>query len=77
MKTDPNEPAYPAPEMSMAHFGNTASYLGLTKRETMAMHICAGLMAFPEPIGRAPVRAFMAVEQADALIAALNAKDEP
>ena len=70
MKTDPNAPAYPTdlidPECS-----------GLTKREAMAMHICAGIchdygnvvMAKGEGINHV---ANLSVKIADALILALN-----
>jgi hypothetical protein len=78
MKTDPNEPAYPGTWWDVNSMGETVAretYSGLTKREAMAMHICAGLMAYPGEVGSAAMVADLSVKQADALIAALNAKE--
>ena len=69
MKTDPDAPAYPI-------VGSRYNEHGLTKREAMAMHICAGMMANPDfDMGAARVTK-VSVEFADALIAALNAELE-
>lgn len=79
MKTDPNAPAYPGPtEKILMIDGPVIHYsYGFTKREAMAMHICAGIchdygnvvMAKGEGISHV---ANLSVKIADALFAALN-----
>lgn len=66
--TNPNDPVIPMPA---THVGTT----GLSKREAIAMHVLAGLLANPN---RDTTRSFPhdAVVIADALIAALNEKGE-
>ena len=59
--TLPEDPAYPSNE-------NLSE--GMTKRELMAMHICAGILG--RTGGSGDAIAEVAVKQADALIAALN-----
>ena len=50
--------------------------VGVTKRELFAALICAGIQANPEGSGSFDAYARESVKQADALIEALNAKEE-
>lgn len=78
MKTDPNAPAYPGPTEKILMIDGPVIYYsyGMTKREAMAMHICAGIchdygnvvMAKTEGINHV---ANLSVKISDALLAAL------
>jgi len=49
---------------------------GVTKRELFAALICAGIQANPEGIGSFDAHARDSVKQADALIDALNKRED-
>ena len=73
MKTEPNSPANVIPTIIAANYEPMWGSDGMTILETMAMHICAGLSANPNLANNtADSIASISVEQADALIEALN-----
>ena len=72
-KTEPDAPANVIPTIINANDEPMWGSNGITIRETMAMHICAGYCANAELTDRtASSVADWSTEQADALIAALN-----
>lgn len=44
MSKDNSEPAFPAPEASMEHFGTADGYTGASLRDYFAAHAMPGLM---------------------------------
>lgn len=63
---------------SIGYLDNCAPAMreGVTKRELFAALICAGIQANPEGIGSFDAHARDSVKQADALIDALNKRED-
>ena len=74
MSKDNSEPAFPAPEASMEHYGKADGYTGMSLRDYFAAKAMQGWTANPLPNDSSIQEvAEWAYRQADAMLAARSA----
>ncbi|MDL2186748.1 hypothetical protein P5706_21390 [Pseudomonas sp. ChxA] len=78
MSKDNSEPAFPAPEASMEHYGKADGYTGMSLRDYFAAKAMQGFSASPSMIDSNDSRAIAYVAaasyaMADAMLAARSA----
>lgn len=75
MSKDNSEPAFPAPEASMEHYGKADGYTGMSLRDYFAAKTMQGICSHADTWGLAtsPKIAQAAYELADAMLAARSA----
>ena len=75
MSKDNSEPAFPAPEASMEHYGKADGYTGMTLRDYFAAKAMQGICAHVDTWGLSSntMIATASYELADAMLAARSA----